>query len=271
MSTSSGSRVRRDGTIATSSNPYARRAIFPLPISISMLVLLAPAHRPGYAAAPTRSGWTPSLHAGKVPRPCRQTGLHEPAERSRLRRDDNVHLTVTPARAWPAVAEGPTRGPGSALADHVPRLVDPQVGQPRMQPVALDQDRVVLEVPELLELGQRPLQRSVGCLDHRVQHQLGALGDLVRIIDAREPLDLAGERLLVQAFGVAVLRQLVERGVHVDLDELPDHRPHLVAGLPVGRYRAADRGDPVAGQELGDETDPQHVRVAVVLGKPVDF
>ena len=36
MSTSSGSRVRRDGTIATSSNPYARRATFPLPISISI-------------------------------------------------------------------------------------------------------------------------------------------------------------------------------------------------------------------------------------------
>ena len=36
MSTSSGSRVRRDGTIAMSSNPYARRAFFPRPISISI-------------------------------------------------------------------------------------------------------------------------------------------------------------------------------------------------------------------------------------------
>src|SRR4030095_14118821 len=81
-------------------------------------------------------------------------------------------------------------------------------------------------------------------------------------------LDLAGERLLVQALGVAVLRQLVERGVHVDLDALPDHRPPLGAGLPVGRYRAADRGGAVAGQELGDETDPQHVRVAILLGEP---
>src|SRR4029453_4031131 len=151
--------------------PYARRAIFPLPISISMLVPpgpalpLAPAHRPGYAAASTRSGWTPSLHGGKVPRPCRRTGLREPAERSRLERDDHVHLTVTPARARPAAAEGPPKGPGSAPADNVPRLVDPQVGQPRMQPVALDQDRVVLEVSELLGPGQRPLHRSLGCLD----------------------------------------------------------------------------------------------------------
>src|SRR5688572_11380256 len=35
MSTSSGSRVLRDGTIATSSKPYARRADLPMPISNS--------------------------------------------------------------------------------------------------------------------------------------------------------------------------------------------------------------------------------------------
>src|SRR5205809_4591810 len=35
MSTSSGSRVLRDGTMATSSNAYARLAAFPIPISIS--------------------------------------------------------------------------------------------------------------------------------------------------------------------------------------------------------------------------------------------
>src|SRR5262245_12847550 len=110
MSTSSGSRVRREGTIATSSNPYARRATFPLPISISMLVLLelSPVERPGYAAAPTRSGWTPSLHGGKVPRRCDPTGLRERVSGSRLEADDDVHLTLIPARTWPAVAEGPT-------------------------------------------------------------------------------------------------------------------------------------------------------------------
>src|SRR5438874_13354699 len=36
MSTSSGSRVLLDGTMATSSNPYARLAAFPIPISVSM-------------------------------------------------------------------------------------------------------------------------------------------------------------------------------------------------------------------------------------------
>src|SRR5688572_24335988 len=37
MSTSSGSRVRRLGTMAMSSNPYARRPDLPIPISISAM------------------------------------------------------------------------------------------------------------------------------------------------------------------------------------------------------------------------------------------
>ena len=37
MSTSSGSRVRRLGTIAMSSNPYARRPDLPMPISTSAM------------------------------------------------------------------------------------------------------------------------------------------------------------------------------------------------------------------------------------------
>src|SRR5438034_11235634 len=37
MSTSSGSRVRRLGTMAMSSNPYARRHDFPMPISTSAI------------------------------------------------------------------------------------------------------------------------------------------------------------------------------------------------------------------------------------------
>ena len=36
MSMSSGSRVRREGTIAMSSKPYARRPFLPRPISTSM-------------------------------------------------------------------------------------------------------------------------------------------------------------------------------------------------------------------------------------------
>src|SRR3954471_15803049 len=43
MSMSSGSRVRRDGTIAMSSKPYARRPFLPRPISTSMAATLGSA------------------------------------------------------------------------------------------------------------------------------------------------------------------------------------------------------------------------------------
>src|SRR4051794_33883091 len=43
MSMSSGSRVRRLGTIAMSSKPYARRPFFPRPISTSMAAILGSA------------------------------------------------------------------------------------------------------------------------------------------------------------------------------------------------------------------------------------
>src|SRR3954451_24396929 len=51
MSTSCGSRVRLDGTIAMSSNPYACRAFLPRPISISTRTYLPWMHKgPGWNA-----------------------------------------------------------------------------------------------------------------------------------------------------------------------------------------------------------------------------
>src|SRR5262245_24514493 len=47
MSTSSGSRVRRLGTIAMSSNPYARRPDLPIPISTSTVPPETPRRHPG--------------------------------------------------------------------------------------------------------------------------------------------------------------------------------------------------------------------------------
>ena len=114
------------------------------------------------------------------------------------RDDDHVHLTLTHPRTWPAVAQGPAWGPGfSAFSDDVPRLVHPQVRQSRMLPVPFDEDRIVLQVPELLELVSVLRRDSSGDLDHRVQYELGMLGDLVGVVDAGEPLDLAGQGLLV--------------------------------------------------------------------------
>ena len=65
---------------------------------------------------------------------------------------------------------------------------------------------------------------SSGLWLSRVDPDLGVLGHLVRRVgvDAGEVLDLPGERLLVEALGVAVLGDLVDGGVHVHLDELAD-------------------------------------------------
>ena len=111
-------------------------------------------------------------------------------------------------------------------------------------------------------------ERLLGRLRSGVDHELGVLGRLVRVVDAGEARDLAGQRLLVQALGVAVGGDLVDRGVHVDLDELADQLAAGVAGLPVRRDRAADRGDAVAREQVRDERDAQDVRVAVLLGEP---
>src|SRR5437868_13485301 len=78
MSTSSGSRVRRDGTIATSSNPYALRAVFPAPISSSMRLLRLACRSPIRTEPETRNA-----HPGKGGRhgpymPERYQGRSEP-------------------------------------------------------------------------------------------------------------------------------------------------------------------------------------------------
>jgi hypothetical protein len=94
----------------------------------------------------------------------------------------------------------------------------------------------------------------------RLYGDLRAEGRLVRRRDARELLDLARPRLLVQALGVALLRYF-ERDVDVDFDE----RQRLVALLgalgvqlacrlavgAVGRDEGGDGYCGGVGEELG--------------------
>ena len=61
----------------------------------------------------------------------------------------------------------------------------------------------------------------------RVHHELRVLRRLVGVVHTGEAGDLAGERLLVQALGIAVLGELLDGRVDVDLDELADQRPDL--------------------------------------------
>ena len=90
---------------------------------------------------------------------------------------------------------------------------------------------------------------------------------LVRVVDAGEALDLAGERLRVEAVHVAA-GALVERGPDVDLDEgavLLDQRACVSACLGVRRDRRDDDGTAVARDPRGDPAEPLDVRVAVLL------
>ena len=74
-----------------------------------------------------------------------------------------------------------------------------------------------------------------------VDDDLRVLGLLIGVVDAGEALDLAGERLLVEAVHVAA-RALLEGGADVDLDEravLLDQLARLSPRLLVRRDRRA--------------------------------
>src|SRR5439155_6883942 len=72
MSTSSGSRVLRDGTIATSSSPYALRPVLPMPISYSMRAY------PRSLAAPRMQPETQDAHPLPDGRPPRMIEAYQP-------------------------------------------------------------------------------------------------------------------------------------------------------------------------------------------------
>ena len=98
----------------------------------------------------------------------------------------------------------------------------------------------------------------------------GVIGRLVRVADAGELLDLAGERLGVEALHVAA-GALLEGGRHVHLDEaadVVDHLAHQFAGLGVRADRSDDDRRAVAREELRDEADAKDVGVAVLPREP---
>ena len=90
-----------------------------------------------------------------------------------------------------------------------------------------------------------------------VEDELRVPRRLVRVVDAREALDLALERLLVEALHVSP-RTLLDRGGHVDLDErapLLDHLPRLPARRLVRGDRGGDDGAALARQPRRDPAD----------------
>src|SRR5262249_52289801 len=104
----------------------------------------------------------------------------------------------------------------------------------------------------------------------RVELELRLLRHLVRIVDAREPLEDARARLRIQTLAVARLANL-ERRRDVDLDEAAerlDHLAHDLARRGIGRDRRADRDAAVLGDLARDVADTLDVEIAVLLREP---
>src|SRR5919198_824718 len=129
------------------------------------------------------------------------------------------------------------------------------------------------EEPELLELAEHPVRALLGRGRLGIDDELRAGRRLIRVGDAGELLDLAGERLLVQPFHIP-RRAGLHRGFDVDLDERPeflDHVPRLAPRGFVGRNRGDEDGGAVPGQPRGDPADALDVRVPVLLRETESF
>src|SRR3989338_1802844 len=121
--------------------------------------------------------------------------------------------------------------------------------------------------PVLFQVREDRLEAVLFRLLSGIHHNFCFQWRLVRVRDAGEVLELAGQRLLVEPFDIPP-GQLLDRALHVHFDELADLLTVVVANLAVGRDRRADGHDPVARQQLADIADALDVRVAVLLAEP---
>src|SRR5437867_10207412 len=128
----------------------------------------------------------------------------------------------------------------------------------------------IARAPEVAEL-EEAIDHAGGAVGDllalRVDHELRRQRLLVGIRHAGELEDLPGQRPAVQPLGVAA-DALVERGLHVHLDERADLLAHLVADRAVGRDRGCDHRHAVPREQLRDVTDAADVGVAVFAREP---
>ena len=125
---------------------------------------------------------------------------------------------------------------------------------------------------ELLELGEDLGQALLLWSLLSVSTTTSAFGGrLVGIVDAGEVLDLAGERLLVEALGVA-RGERVDGARAIHLAEAPPRGAALlVADLAVGADRGGDGARARARDELRHEADAANVGVAIFFGEAEPF
>src|SRR5438094_9805485 len=100
-----------------------------------------------------------------------------------------------------------------------------------------------------------------------VDHELWGHRLLVGIRHAGELRNLPGERPTIQPFGVPA-DALVERGLHVHLDERADAFAHLVPDRAVGRDRSRDHRHAVPCEQLRHVADPADVDAAALAREP---
>jgi hypothetical protein len=105
----------------------------------------------------------------------------------------------------------------------------------------------------------------------RVEPKLRVRRNLIRIVDAGKPVDLAGALLGVQALDVALGADF-KRGRDMHFDE---HSAVNVMGgaygcarRRVGRNHRNQRDDAVTREQPGDESDTSHVGVSVFSAEP---
>src|SRR2546425_8572913 len=108
--------------------------------------------------------------------------------------------------------------------------------------------------------------RLRGALHRCIADDLRMKRLLIRVADAGEVGDLAGDRLAIKAFGVA-LDQRVERRPHEHLDEAGRLAPQLVAHLAIRRDRGRDGYAAAACDQPCHVADAPDVRVAVFFGE----
>src|SRR5436309_12036494 len=128
----------------------------------------------------------------------------------------------------------------------------------------------IARAPEVAQLKQ-PIDhpgRAVGDLvAFGVDHELCGQRLFVGVRHAGELREFSGQGSGVQPLRVAA-DALVERGLHIHLDERADLFAHLVADRAVGRDRGCDHRDAVARKQLRDVTQAAVVGVAVVAREP---
>ena len=213
------------------------RAVGELRLALLVVVVDAPRRRGRRPACRTRRRARPGRPAA-APSTARQTGsahgrpfasrmssstrlvvvpAHEALERRERARREHVEVGEL-ARGQRGRPRATSRSSG-AVAGAVDELAAVRLDQ------AFGRSATALTRPPAPGSGRAPRAcaittcgRLLGRLALGLDDDLGALGRLVRVVDAGEALDLAGERLRVEALDVAP-RALVERGGDEDLDE----------------------------------------------------